>query len=71
MDIAPCVRVLTCVRYAFGRCSPLASSGANLQALMKCDAATSTERIRAKNIIKCKKTEPASADVTAAAPTKA
>ena len=50
---------------------PLANSGANLQALMKCDAAASTERIRAKNIIKCKKTEPAAADVTAAAPAKA
>ena len=47
---------------------PLASSGANIQALMKCDVATATERIRAKNVIKCVK--PA-AGVAAAAPAPA
>ena len=45
---------------------PLASGGANIQALVKCDSVTSIDRIRAKNIIKCKP------DVAvAAAPTKA
>ena len=47
---------------------PLASSGANIQALMKCDQAAATERIRAKNVIKCK---PAAEATTAAAPAKA
>ena len=47
---------------------PLASTGANLQALLKCDSAASMERIRAKNIIKCKAD---ATTVTAAAPAPA
>ena len=51
---------------------PMASAGANLQALMKCDTASAMERIRAKNVIKCKAdATAATAAAPAAAPTKA
>ena len=51
---------------------PMASAGANLQALMRCDSATSMDRIRAKGVIKCQADAAASTAATpAAAPTKA
>ena len=49
---------------------PMASAGANLQALVKCDSGSSMERIRAKGVIKCK-ADAAATTAAAPAPAKA